>query len=117
MSKMLKGFFELITLFCEKILIFNIPIIKATIQNCFIFFIRLMYIFLYIIIHIPGISMLNVRISPFSKGGFNRTSEGIFKITFGKTDCFFWGFFYSLICFADSIDFYMVRVTLFTVFI
>lgn len=93
-SEILKSFSELITLFCKRILIFNILITKTAIQNYFIFFIRFIYTFSYITIHAPKFFILNVRVFPFNKERSDRVFENVFEIISEKTNyCFSWAFF------------------------
>lgn len=93
-SKMLKRFFEFITLFYEKILTLNIFIIGIVVCNYFIPFPEFVYISLYNAIYILETSILSIRIFIFNEKRFEKVFKGILEEAFGETNYFvFWVFF------------------------
>lgn len=88
-------------------------IVKTIVYDCFTLFPEFVYIFLYTAIYTSGISILNIGIFMFSKGRSEKVFKNILKKVFGKTNCFFLGFFYNLIYFADFIDFFVIGIMFF----
>lgn len=88
-SGMLKGFFEFIMFFCERILTLNMLIVKMAVCDCFIPFPKFVYISLYIIIYIPGIFILNIKVFIFNKKKSKKTFKNILQKVSGETNYFF----------------------------